>query len=262
MRVRAAAEALGTLLDCFDVAWFLGPGSAEIWSTDAQSNDSTSAYLDCFWNKVISDRVAKPDCRGAFYARDQGDKLYKSLTRNDGWHADYTVVNANRLGRYVLNVFSVMSLISRVGRMLGSDPENYSGCEPRLKPFSKGDLEQMMREYAGQVPPIEIPQPRVETTCRMAPILLEQAHLKEALQQPLDTKERGVVEGDAQAHPGYRNSFEVVKFTKEELHDDESEVAAGDIGGPPPTPDDLVEKSSMGAQPQCPEEEPEELLRF
>ncbi len=72
----------------------------------------------------------------------------------------------------------------------------------------------------------------------MALILLEQAHLKEALQEPLNTKARGVVEGDAQAHPGYSNSFEVLKFIKEELPDDESEVAAGDIGGPPPALDD------------------------
>ena len=71
-----------------------------------------------------------------------------------------------------------------------------------------------MREYSEQVPSIEITQRGVETTCRMAPILLEQAYLKEALQQPLNTKERGVVEGDAQAHPGYRNSLEVVKFIK------------------------------------------------
>ena len=56
-------------------------------------------------------------------------------------------------------------------------------------------------------------------------------------------------------HPGYRNSVEMVNFDNEELLDTESEVAAGDIGGPPPTLDDLVEKSSMGAQPQCPEEE-------
>ena len=47
----------------------------------------------------------------------------------------------------------------------------------------------------------------------------------------------------------------MAKFIKEELPDDESEVAAGDIGGPPPTLDDMVEKSSVGAQPQCPEEE-------
>ena len=71
-----------------------------------------------------------------------------------------------------------------------------------------------MRDYVERVPSISIPQPGVETTCRIAPILLQDAHLKEIMQQPLTTKERGLVDGDARALAGNRINFEVVRFVR------------------------------------------------
>ncbi len=109
-----------------------------------------------------------------------------------------------------------MSLLSRVGRILDLDPEICSGCDPRLASFSKADLEAEMRQYVDRVPAINMPPPRKETTCRIAPIMLEQAHLKEALQQQLTTEERGLVDGDAQANSGNRVNLEVLKYIKEE----------------------------------------------
>jgi hypothetical protein len=104
-RVKSAALALGPLLDCFDGVWFLWPGSSEIWSTESPLDVTAKDFIDCMWRSLISDRAERPDFRRTYYALDSVESLYKSLTRADGWHADFTVVNANRLGRYVLSVF-------------------------------------------------------------------------------------------------------------------------------------------------------------
>ena len=74
-----------------------------------------------------------------------------------------------------------MSLLSRIGRILDLDPEIYSGCEPRFTSFAKGELEEEMRRCVDKVSSIKMLLPRFETTCRIAPIFLEPAHLKEAL---------------------------------------------------------------------------------
>ncbi len=107
---------------------------------------------------------------------------------------------------------------------------------PRVYPeFSKGDLKAEIKQYVDRVPSIKMPPPRLEATCRIAPILLEPAHLKEAMQQQLTTEERGLVDGDARANSGHRVTLEVLRFVDEEPHEEDPEEVEKDIGGQPST---------------------------
>ncbi len=114
------------------------------------------------------------------------------------------------------------------------DPEIYSGCEPRLTSFTKGELEEETSRCVDRVPSIKMLP--ASTMCRIAPVLIEPAHLKEAVQQQLTTEERGLVDVDARANPGHRVTHEVLRFVKEEEpHEEDPEELGKDIGGQPST---------------------------
>ncbi len=120
-----AAEALGPLLDCFDSALSWGwarPKSGIPFPSSMNLRRRSSAARGTDFDTI---GLRSPTAEEPFYARDSGERLYKALTRADGWHADFTVLNANRFGRYVSSISSVMSLLSRVGRTLSLDPEIY-----------------------------------------------------------------------------------------------------------------------------------------
>ncbi len=52
------------------------------------------------------------------------------------------------------------------------DPEDYSGCEPRLTRFTRADLQSRLEEFGSTLPPVKIPRPFAEqpTLC-FSPIL-------------------------------------------------------------------------------------------
>ncbi len=54
---------------------------------------------------------ANPGFRSAFCARDVGEQLYSSVAHGDGWHPDFTVENANRLGRYIMGTLAITTFL-------------------------------------------------------------------------------------------------------------------------------------------------------
>ena len=83
---------------------------------------SSSEYLARIWGNKKQTRGANPDGCAALYVRGTGEGLHTTLTRSDGWHRDRTTENTNRLGRYVLNVFSIMTSLARLAKMFDVDP--------------------------------------------------------------------------------------------------------------------------------------------
>ncbi len=78
-----------------------------LWDAAEQFDESAEESLAVAWENMAH--------RGFLtLALDDGVNLYNTLTRSDGWHPHLTSENANKIGKYVMSVFSVLSLLARV----------------------------------------------------------------------------------------------------------------------------------------------------